>query len=328
MESVFSGKNIQQCDLIVTENCFLHCKMCHIWKHAKDDAQISLAEYSKFFLSLREAVSGDLQIQFVGGEPLLKKEILELIRMASDLEFQTTMTTNGVLVNENVAEALVRAGLSSLVFSLESIKEKKHDFLRGAEGVHHSIMRAIEYFKNHPAPKLFIGTLITGYNAEDLVELAEWVNGQERIGSVYFQTVMQPFGSPEDPHWRSNEEFRFLWPDLDQVHKALDELIALKKKGYKISNDVQQLETFKAYFRAPERFIKKGQCNLGYHSFTVLPNGNAFLCLSLEPIGNIKTTPIAQMWTSDKANAVRKKIAVCRNNCKLMVNCFFENERI
>lgn len=319
---------IRQCDLIVTENCFLKCKMCHIWKHVKDDTQISIGEYSKFFNSLRKIAPDNLQIQFVGGEPLLKKGIMELIRMASGLGFQTTMTTNGVLVNENVAEALVQAGLGSLVFSLESMTEAKHDFLRGVDGVHRNIMRALEYFKKHSAPQLFISTLITRYNAEGLIELAEWVNGQESINSVYFQTVMQPFGMPENDFWYQSEECRFLWPDAEEISGVLDKLAELKKRGYKISNQAGQFEAFKAYFKDPQKFIKKTKCNLGYNSFSVLPDGNISLCFSMEPIGNIKTDEMDQVWFSEKAHKVRQQMDRCRNNCKLMINCFFEDEHV
>jgi MoaA/NifB/PqqE/SkfB family radical SAM enzyme len=319
---------IRQCDLVVTENCFLKCKMCHIWKHVRNDTQISFTEYSAFLHSLRKTTSEDLQIQFVGGEPLLKEGILELIRLASDLGFQTTMTTNGILVNEKTAEALVQAGLSSLVFSLESMEEKKHDFLRGAEGVHAGIMRALEYFKKFPTPKLFISTVIAGYNTEDLVELAKWVNGQERIDSVYFQAIMQPFAMPEDDLWYQSEECGFLWPDSEKVSGVMDQLAKFKRQGYKLSNPAGQFEAFKAYFKNPQKFIKKTKCNLGYSSFTVLPDGNIFLCLSMGPIGNIKTDKIDRAWFSEQANKVRQQIDHCRNNCKLMINCFFEDEHV
>lgn len=317
---------IQQCDLVVTENCSLRCKVCHIWKHRTDDNRLSFKDYIDFIFSLKGSVGDNFQLQFVGGEPLLKKEIIELIRYANRQGFLTTLTTNGFLIDKRMADKIIGSGLNSLAFSLESLKQEKHDFLRGVKGVYKKIMEAIEYFDNCPSLQLFVSSIITGANLDDIIELAEWVNSNQRISFIYFQAVMQPFAMPEDDNWHRFEKYRFLWPDEKKACKVLDALISLKKKGYKISNNPAQLEIFKSYFRKPQQFIKQTRCNLGYKSFTVLPDGNIFLCLSLEPIGNIKKDKIDEVWFSEKSRKVREQIVNCRKNCKLMINCFFEEE--
>lgn len=317
---------IQQCDLIVTENCTLRCKVCHIWKHKRDDKKISLKEYMEFMSDLKQFAGDKIQIQFVGGEPLLKKGIIELIQYAAREGFCTTMTTSGYLINRKMADEIVHSGLNTLGFSLESLREERHDFLRGTSGVQKRIMEAIDFFCKYPHLQLFISSIITRSNLDDIVELAEWVNRNKGINFIYFQAVMQPFAMPEDDNWYRGEEGAFLWPDTDKACKVLDDLIELKKKGYKISNQAAQLEIFKSYFKDPHRFIKKTKCNLGHKSFTVLPDGNIFLCLSMEPIGNIKKDKIDEVWLSEKADVARKQIASCRKNCKLMINCFFEEE--
>lgn len=320
---------IQQCDLIVTENCFLRCKMCHMWKYTKQNEQISIKDYMDFMSSLKEFVGDKVQIQFVGGEPLLKKEIIELIHYATQQRFSTTMTTNGFLIDRQMADKIIHSGLNILGFSLESLKEEKHDYLRGAIGVYKRIMDAIGYFNDCSSSlQLFIASIIMRINLGDLIELAEWVNRNERLNFIYFQAIMQPFAMPGSDSWYYDEECKFLWPDTDKVCDILDKLIELKKRGYRINNHSGQLEAFKFYFRNPQQFIKKTKCNLGYKSFTVLPDGDIFLCLSMQPIGNIKSNKIDEIWFSEKANVVRKQIEHCQDNCKLMINCFFEEESI
>ncbi|HTY44438.1 MAG TPA: radical SAM protein [Patescibacteria group bacterium] len=328
MNSPQVKNSIRQCDLIVTENCSLRCKICHIWKHHKPDELVSLEEYAGFLRSLRDFTGKDTQIQFVGGEPLLKKRITELISLAAHQGFCTTMTTNGFLLDREMADRLISSGLHTLGFSLESMTPGTHDFLRGVPGVHAKVMDALDYFASFSASpvQLFIASIITGANLDDTLELAEWVNAQPRINFIYFQAVMQPFAMPGSDTWYEDESCRFLWPDPDKAAGVLDELSRRKKSGYKIANHAAQFEVFKTYFRQPQRFVKRTKCNLGYDSFTVLPDGNIFLCLALEPIGNIKTDHISQVWFSEKAQKVRTQIAQCTKNCKLMVNCFFEDE--
>lgn len=319
---------IQQCDLVVTENCLLRCKMCHIWKYNRNDEQLSLKDYMDFMFSLKEFRGDKMQIQFVGGEPLLKKDIIELVYFAAKRGFSATMTTSGFLIDKEMADRIINSGLNTLGFSLESLKEERHDFLRGVRGVHKRIIEAIDYFGKYSplSLQIFISSIIMGVNIDDLIELAEWVNINKRLNFIYFQAIMQPFAMPENDAWYNDGQCRFLWPDTDKVCGILDKLIELKKSGYKINNNAAQLEAFKSYFRNPQQFIKKTKCNLGYNSFTVLPDGNIFLCLSMKPIGNIKTDRIDEVWFSERANMVREQIANCQNNCKLMINCFFEEE--
>lgn len=318
---------IQHCDLIVTENCFLRCKMCHIWKYKRDDELIPFKTYAEFLSTLKEFTGENTQIQFVGGEPLLKKGILDLINCASSQGFPTTMTTNGYLVDRKMAEGLISSGLDTIGFSLESLDEETHDFLRGMPGTFKKIMDAINYFQDSLVPeKIFISTIISGANLRDIIAIAEWVNKNPRLSFVYFQSIMQPFAMPEDDAWQEKEEIKFLWPDTDAAHKVLDTLSALQKQGYKIANPAGQFNAFKNYFRDPRKFIKRIKCNLGYNAFSVLPNGDVFLCFSMPPIGNIMTERIDVIWNSEKALAARSQIANCQKNCKLMINCFFENE--
>jgi len=322
-----SNTAIQQCDLIVTENCFMRCKMCHIWEHKKDDELLPFNRYTEFLRGLKEFTDKNMQIQFVGGEPLLKKGILDLISCAHSHGFSTTMTTNGFLVDRQMADGLIASGLNTIGFSLESLQGERHDFLRGTPATFKKVMDAISYFKDSPIPeKIFISTIISGANLEDIIPIAEWVNKNPRLSFVYFQSIMQPFAMPEDDAWYEREEVKFLWPDTEAVHRVLDKLSVLQKQGYKIANPSGQFLAFKNYFRDPRKFIKKIKCNLGYNAFSVLPNGDVFLCFSMPPIGNIMTEPFDTIWNSEKALAVRSQIANCQKNCKLMINCFFEEE--
>jgi MoaA/NifB/PqqE/SkfB family radical SAM enzyme len=322
-----AANTIQQCDLIVTENCFLRCKMCHIWKHKKDDEQIPFKTYIDFFRTLKDFTGKNTQIQFVGGEPLFKKGIIDLIRGARGQGLYTTMTTNGYLVDREMADRLIAAGLNTIGFSLESLQEEKHDSLRGMPGTFKKVMGAIDYFLDSTIPeKVFISTIISGANLQDIVPIAEWVNKNPRLSFVYFQAIMQPFAVPEDDAWYEKDEAKFLWPETDAVHKVLDALDALQKQGYRIANPRGQFGAFKNYFRDPGQFIKKIKCNLGHNAFTVLPNGDVLLCFSMPPIGNIMTDRIDVIWNSERAREARKQIASCQKNCKLMINCFFEDE--
>ncbi|MBU0503170.1 MAG: radical SAM protein [Candidatus Omnitrophica bacterium] len=326
-----NGKKPDFCDLVITESCMLKCKMCRMWQSNNDGSELDIEVWRRFIDNFSNFVSGKSQVQFVGGEPLIKKGVLDLIRHTSKKGFFTTMTSNGYLVNEDMAKDIAGSGLNTIVFSLDSIKKDTHDFLRGLDGVYDRIMNGIEIlnkFKNDSL-KIHIVTTIMQQNLDDLLGLAEWANGNEAVNGISFQAIMQPFFTPVDEDWQKKEEFSFLWPKaIDRVDHILDKLIEFKKAGWKITNPAAQFNIYKSYFRNPERFVKVSRCNLGYNSITINTAGKIFLCNSLAPIGDIKESPdISELWFSDKAEEVRENIRNCNRNCKLLINCFFEEEK-
>lgn len=279
------------CDLIITENCMLRCKMCRMWQSKDDSEGLEIEVWKRFIDSFNKFVGGRAQVQFVGGEPLLKRGILDFIRHTAKKGFSTTMTTNAYLMDEKMVNGIIDSGLNTIVLSLDSLKKETHDFLRGIEGVYDRLMGAIELLakRNSNSLKIHIVTTIMQANLDDLLELTEWVNQNSAINYISFQAIMQPFFTIPDNYWYMKEQFSFLWPkDMAKVDYVLDRLINLKKEGYKISNPSSQLQIFKSYFKHPERFTKSSGCNLGYNSVSVNSAGKIFLCLAMEPIGDIQ----------------------------------------
>jgi MoaA/NifB/PqqE/SkfB family radical SAM enzyme len=318
------------CDLIITEACMLKCKMCYMWQSKNDSQSPGIEAWKKFIDSFADFVGGKAQIQFVGGEPLIKKGLLDLIKQAALKGFSTTMTTNGSLIDASMARDIADSGLNTIVFSLDGFKKETHDFLRGVNGTYDKVMGAIELLgkSRKDSLKIHVVTTIMRQNLDELWELADWVNRSAVVDSISFQAVAQPFFTPQDNEWYKNEKFSFLWPtNADKMERVLDGLMNFKINGYKINNPAPQFKIFKSYFEHPERFVKTSKCNLGYNSVSVNTSGKIFLCLSMDPIGDIRDgRSMEEIWFSAEAQRVRDNIKHCKDNCKSMINCFFEEE--
>ena len=311
------------CDLIITEKCMLKCRMCNMWQSKNDFDSPEIDVWKAFIDSFSDFVEDNAQVQFVGGEPLIKKGLLDFIKHTARKGLSTTMTTNGYLIDKDMADDIAGSGLNTLVFSLDSIRKETHDFLRGVNGTYDRVMNAIELLGKlrNDSLRIHIVTTIMQQNLDDLLELAGWVNGNNVIDSISFQAVMQPFFTPQDNEWYKNEKFLALWPkDMNKVCYVLDSLAGLKNNGYKINNPAPQFKTFKSYFEHPERFVKASRCNLGYNSVSVNTAGKIFLCLSMDPIGDIRDKKSMQeVWFSNQAQRVRESIKNCKNNCKYKI---------
>lgn len=324
------------CCLVITDKCVLKCKMCHIWKkNAAYPAvgQPGIIDWKRFIKSLRKFINGELCIIFAGGEVLISEETLELVSYATGLGFDTLINSNAYLINEALAKSINDARLRHIYISLDSLNEDTHDFLRGTKGVYARVMKAIEFLHSCAVNlRIHINTVIMEKNLDDIVDLAEWVIRDDRLSSIHFQAVTQPFGTYPERSWFEKKEYGFLWPkDKEKLKYIMDELIRLKTEHKsKIENPVSQFRIFKAYFMNPPDFVKKLGCHIYKQSINVNPFGEVYICYDMDSIGNIKEEgfDVETVWYSPKADLVKYNIKNCRKNCQAIVNYNYDEQEL
>ena len=146
-----------QVHMAVTDNCFLPCLHCDIWKNDTPD--------------LEEAVWADLidrlaawcapaGMNFVGGEPLLRKDLERLMARAVSSGFEVSFNTNGWLVTPKRAQAISDAGVSIAYVSLDGIDAETVDHSRGRKGSFDKAMKAIDLFDALPGPRVVIAAIM------------------------------------------------------------------------------------------------------------------------------------------------------------------------
>lgn len=113
------------CNYYVTYRCNAKCGFCDIWE--KPSPYVTLENARSNMKDLKRL--GVKVIDFTGGEPLLHRELPELLKMAKDFGFITTVTTN-TLLYPKMAEKL-RGLIDMLHFSLDSPDPDKHNESRG-----------------------------------------------------------------------------------------------------------------------------------------------------------------------------------------------------
>ncbi len=315
----------------ITDDCMLRCKMCDKWKGDKiadpsTNRPPTLEEWKRCTESLRRMVDEHFIIDVGGGEALMHPDTLDVVRHSVDLGFDTSIASNGWLINEQMAKNIAGSGLKMISLSLDSYKPGVHDYLRGVKGVYQRVVDAIELLSKHCGKDFSINLCCVFYeiNQEDILDLVRWANAHDKItGSINFMACMQPNNTDPRDDWYMNE-YSFLWPENpERTAEIIEEIISLKKNKWKIGNPVSQLRAFQAYYRDPKKFVKRKQCNLD-RAVHVSAVGDIFLCYGWECLGNIKHHDLKERWLSDDASKVRGKVAACKNNCHFLLNCFDE----
>lgn len=127
----------------VTDVCNASCGHCSFYEGIAD-ANRQLLDLGQCKMAIRLAQElGVSMINFVGGEPLKRPEIFEIIRSVDKSLSATSLFTNGWALAE-MAEGLREAGLDGVYVSLDSADAATHDSIRGLAGLYDKALRGID----------------------------------------------------------------------------------------------------------------------------------------------------------------------------------------
>jgi len=128
------------CNYYVTYRCNASCSFCDIWE--KPSPYISLENVEKNLKDLKKL--GVKVLDFTGGEALLHQKIDQILQIAKDLGFITTLTTNGLLYPKFAKK--IKGKVDMLHFSLDFADAEKHNESRGVK-CFDFVMQSIEIAK-------------------------------------------------------------------------------------------------------------------------------------------------------------------------------------
>lgn len=303
--------------------CNFRCKHCDLWRvRTNPQRYLKASRVKKLFKQLRDWL-GPFRLVLVGAEPFLRKDILEIISFASKNDIYTVLTTNGWLVDKELAQEIVASGLDVLNISLDGARPSTHDTLREKKGAYQRVIKALRVVKKarkkKKTPAIYINTVIMEPNVEELVDLVELAK-KEGIDSVRFQALesKQLFGDARyDPRWFKSS---LLWPKSSKkLAEILDELAQLKKRGYPIKNTFKELEDLKSYYKDPIEIAKKYEfCFTGVRNFAIDEYGNVKLCFGMRPVGNILKQKPEEIWCGKEAKRLREEIRICQRYCRIL----------
>lgn len=261
----------------VTRACNLRCKHCLNNSGKMIENQLTTEEL--FCLIKKLSQAGIQEIRFTGGEPLIHKDIYKMIELATRLGIYTSIGTNGVLIDEEVAKKLKDAGLKKAVVSLDGTREK-HDEIRG-KGNYNKTMLSIKYMQNQGI-KIKVNSVIMRTNMEDVIILAKELN-KMKIDLLIRRFIESGRGENLINNLLSKQ-------DYDYVKERLkDELNGAPYiRGHYIRlNDESSNTRIELPFK-----IKKG-CKAGQRAIVITPNGDINFCgflaaQSFPTVGNVR----------------------------------------
>ncbi len=206
------GREITYLRISVTQRCNLNCVYCGKEDCAKKAEELLPEEYYKIAKAF--AKCGIKKVRITGGEPLVRFDIAEIVRLIRSIpEIETVaLTTNGVYLKK-YAKELKTAGLDSVNISLDSTDGSTYRHLTGAD-VLQRVMEGIDEAENAElTPIKLNAVLMKGVNSDGAGELIKLA--KERKIDVRFIELMPFSNEGEDADLLVTgdeilEEFQFL----------------------------------------------------------------------------------------------------------------------
>lgn len=304
--------------LHIAHTCNLNCSYCFAsqGKYHGDRALMTfeVGKQAFDFLIANSGTRKNLEVDFFGGEPLMNFEVVkQLVAYARSIEkekgknFRFTLTTNGVLLDDDVTDFLNRE-MNNVVLSLDGRKEV-HDRFRKDYAGNGSYDRIVPNFQRFVEKRGGKGYYVRGTYTHENTDFTNDILHMADLG--FRELSMEPVVCPPgDPYALTEDDLPVL---MEQYEKLSLEMLRREKKGEGF--------TFYHYMldlkNGPCIYKRITGCGSGTEYMAVTPWGELFPCHQF--VGDPKYS-LGNIWDGVTNKAVQDEFRYCnayaRKECK------------
>jgi radical SAM protein with 4Fe4S-binding SPASM domain len=319
-EELKKHPELQQLFLEMTLNCNEYCRHCGSKCGDKDlgkpltDKEI----YDQMVLLKQQLVEDRAKrlpfLDITGGEPLLRKNMPELMGAIHKLGYSWGMTSNGLLIDRPMAIRLKKNGMYSVSISVDGTRET-HEWFRRTENIYDRTLDSIRSLVSLKFGNVMATTVVHKRNINELDEIYKIVKS---LGCDTWRIInLEPIGRAID-----NSDIALEFKD----YKTIIDFIKEKRKDELENNKVNPLDISygcnhflgidNEYETRPWSFM----CMAGISVAGIQYNGDVSGCLSIEHSddtkqGNIRERSFYDIWKKEFKMFRGSKKADC-NKCK------------
>ena len=289
----------------ITAGCNLRCKYCGADSTEPAEDELTTEEIYALVRNLKRA--GTTYLSLGGGEPTLRKDLLEIIAYTSPI-LGVGMVTNGILIDEEYACGLKYAGLSVVDISLDGPSAATNDPLRG-EGSYDKGIRAIGNCKKAGIPVIDIQTTISQGNYKELPLIIRLALDLE-VNSVINEFI--PFGRAQGrvDLQLTNEQRRDMQRYLLE-QQGLFGRQQIKFDGYYI---VAENQKAKKRYAAPDKKDFNVGDPFGIYGFNLTVDGKVVPTIEIEA-GDLRSQELQDIWGSAEILITLRDRARLKGKC-------------
>ena len=290
----------------VTNRCNLRCQHCYI--NAEDrryKEELSTDEAKEFITDLAAMEVPVLLLS--GGEPLIRSDIFELSKFARDRGLRVVLSTNGTLINGDIARAIKESGMQYVGVSLDGMREM-HDRFRCLSGAFDAALEGIRHCMRLGI-KTGVRFTINRFNKNDLPEILKLVEEEGIPRFCMYHLVYSGRGkeimSTDLNLAEKRETIEFLMQKTIELHEK-----GVQTEILTVDNHADGIHIFNHLVKQqPERAEEvmqllqmHGGCSAGTKFANVDSLGNVHPCQFWQHVslGNVKERKFSEIWRSEE----------------------------
>lgn len=298
-------KGLLSLELELSRACNLGCIYCYASSGESLPYEISLEEIHNV-IDEAAALGARKVVILGGGEPLLYKDLFNVIDFIKGRDMEADLFTNGVLMSRQTASMLYEREVSVSI-KMNSRKPEVQDMLANRPGTFKAIEQGLNNLLNAGYPengrKLGIETIICRQNYEELPELWRWARKKNII--PYFEIMTSQGRAAE----HSELEVTSI-----EIKRLFEELASIDRKEFE-----------RVWICHPP--LAASQCARHEYSCTVTASGDVHPCPGVSiSVGNIRNNSLADILSMspvvEDLRNIRSKIHGKCASCDLAYRCY------
>lgn len=270
-----------------TRKCNLACRHCG--SDCSPSVKTSELTTNEIKKALKQIASDfpktKITLAITGGEPLLRKDLLEVVKHANGLGYICGMVTNGTLLTEKLAKDLKKAGMQTVSISLDGLK-KSHEYLRGKD-VFERTIKGIENLVKNDFPMMEAITCVNPQNISELEEIYQLVTSLKLKAWRLFTISSIGRAKTNKDLFLTPKQFILLMDFIKEKRKNKNLIVSYAEDGFLgMKYEVEVRDSF---------FL----CLAGLRVGSILVDGSISACPSLPKEfiqGNIKKDNFKEIW--------------------------------
>ncbi|MGQ9530426.1 MAG: radical SAM/SPASM domain-containing protein [Candidatus Bathycorpusculaceae bacterium] len=288
----------------ITQRCNAKCSFCGYWRLKDPSLGLPLDKIKKIF---DEGYGlGCVLLAVTGGEPLLRRDIPEVFKLAKKTGFSTILLTNGYLLPKRIRE--LQRFVDSINISVD-FPDARHDKIRGLPGLLEKTIEGIRLAREYGVAVNMNCVMTAQHTLEDVRKLM--CMAKELDTTVSFEPVFETptcegsiLGSmtKEDANLLKINNWNF-------VRRVADMLLYYKRKGF--GKTVLNTDAFLNLMRDRANYV----CFPFSMQLGIAYNGDVTsMCVLGVPkgyLGNALNQNLKEIWYSERAQTLRDKYKRC-----------------
>jgi radical SAM protein with 4Fe4S-binding SPASM domain len=290
----------------LTYRCNLACEHCYLdaggfpavqSEEFEDRSELDTEQCRKVIDDIVAFAPEALTI-LTGGEPLLRRDILDIVRYAAERGLWVVIGTNGVSITETLARRLREEGVRGMALSLDALDAQTHDGFRRVRGAWDNTVRGSRVLREVGLP-FIVQTTVGRHNIDAVGALADFAHDElgARVWNLYFlvQTGRGQFVSDID-----DREYDGVLAELSRIQERYRGRMIVNAKCAphhvkQLLADDPQSPFARAYTGGA------GGCPAGTHYLGIRPNGDVTPCPYLPLFGgNLRRGTLSRIWADSE----------------------------